>query len=245
MTDTDIVVEAFTDLAPHYEQVMDRELRELWGLSYQEFIQRLVDAVPIEGSRLVLDVATGTAHVPLAMAARMSPAMSVLGLDITPAMLRAGSANLKGTGLEHKVRLVCASATASPFRDGAFDVVTCALGTHHMPVPKVLAELGRELRVGGQLLLADVHAPLIWRSAGATFLIRAATRVYSLVFRSVRAQAEALAVPNLRTAVEWKHMLSASGFCTIETIATLPPRRAWYPGAIFLRATKGPLDTSS
>ena len=219
---------------------MDRELRELWGLSYREFIERLVDAVPLKSSRLVLDMATGTTRIPMAMSSRMASGTTVIGLDITPAMLKAGSANLRDNGLDQQVRLVCASAMASPFAENSFDVVTCALGTHHMQVPKVLAEIVRVLREGGQLFIADVHAPSIWRTTSVSFLIRAATRLYGLAFRSVRAQAEAIAVPNLRTPAEWQHMLSACGFRAIETIATFPPRRVWYPGAILLRATKGP-----
>ena len=38
MARNDVLIEALTELAPHYEETMDRELQELWGLGYEESI---------------------------------------------------------------------------------------------------------------------------------------------------------------------------------------------------------------
>ena len=238
MAGSDVIVEAFTDLAPRYEDAMDRELHELWGLSYKDFIHRLIEEVPVESSRVILDVATGTAQIPVTMASRMVPGSAAIGLDITPAMLKGGVANIQASGLNPRVKLVCASAMDMPFAESVFDVVTCGLGMHHMDVPRVLGEIRRMLREGGQLIIGCVSAPSLWRSPLASALIRMATLLYGRTHGSIRARAEAAAVPNLRTAAEWRTMLSGFGFAAIETVATFPARRLWYPDALILRAIK-------
>ena len=68
MADTDAVTKTFTELAPRYEQTMDQELKEFWGMSYMEFIQLLIEMASIEENDVILDVATGTAHIPLNLA---------------------------------------------------------------------------------------------------------------------------------------------------------------------------------
>jgi ubiquinone/menaquinone biosynthesis C-methylase UbiE len=237
MDETALVVEAFTELAPRYEQVMERELQELWGLSYRNLVQRVTQMVSRDERGLVLDVATGTAQIPLALAGE-APACAVVGLDITPAMLRGGLANIGARGLGRQVRLVCASAMEMPLAQCSFDVVTCALGMHHMDVPGVLREMRRVLRDGGQVVIACVRAPTLWRTSLATAMIRLATLVYALSHRNARAHAEADAVPNLRTLNEWQAVLLKSRFSAVEVVAEFRPRRFWYPGAMILRALK-------
>ncbi len=239
VVDSDIVIEAFTDLAPRYEEAMDRELQELWGLSYKDFIHRLIGAMSIEGSEMILDVATGTAQIPIVLATQTVPGRTMIGLDITPAMLECGKANLEATGLNPRIKLVCASALDMPFTESVFDVVICGLGMHHMDVSSVLREMRRVLKDGGRLIIACVGAPSLWRSFLASAAIRLATLLYSRTHRSARARAEADAVPNLRTLAEWRTLLSDLGFGAIETAAKFPARRLWYPGALVLKATKG------
>ena len=237
MDESSLVIEAFTELAPRYEQVMERELQELWLLHYPDFVQRVTETLSSDGQRLVLDVATGTAQIPVAFAKR-APARKVVGLDITPAMLKGGLANIKASGLSPQIRLVCASAMKMPLASCAFDAVSCALGMHHMDVPNVLREMKRVLRDGGQVVIACVRAPALWRTALATAVIRFATLVYARSHRNARAHAEADAVPNLRTILEWHAVLHASGFSAVEVVAEFRPRRFWYPGAMILRAFK-------
>jgi ubiquinone/menaquinone biosynthesis C-methylase UbiE len=126
-----------------------------------------------------------------------------------------------------------------PFAAGTFGVVICGLGMHHMDVPSVLSEMSRVLKQGGWLILACVGAPPAWRSSIGSTLIRIGTLLYNRAYGSTRAQAESDAVPNLRTAVEWRAMLSDLRFAAIETAATFTARRLWYPGALILKAMKG------
>ncbi len=237
MAVTDVVVEAFTELAPRYEEAFDRELRTIWGVSYADLVARLVETVPAAGSGFVLDVATGTARIPMTMADRLAEGVTV-GLDITPAALRRGLADIRARGLNLRVKLVCASAMAMPFSEGFFDTVICGLVMHHMDVPKVLSEIKRVLRNGGHLVMADVGAPRLWRSSVASAVLGLGARVYGLARRGARARAEAATVLNLRTVSEWQATLSDIGFSGIEIMDRFPGRYLWYPSALTLRAIK-------
>jgi ubiquinone/menaquinone biosynthesis C-methylase UbiE len=92
MTDDGIIVEAFTELAPSYEETMDREIRSVWGLSYDQFVDRLIEAASINENEAnaVLDVATGTAFIPRKLAEKAEANNRIVGLDITLAMLEHG-----------------------------------------------------------------------------------------------------------------------------------------------------------
>jgi ubiquinone/menaquinone biosynthesis C-methylase UbiE len=238
MAGNDVVIEAFTELAPTYKETMEQELQDLWGLSYEEFINRLIELVSIEDGDVVLDVATGTARIPLEIVDSVEAKGRVVGLDITLAMLKHGQKDVEARKPSPPISLVCASAMDMPFTEGVFDVVICGLGMHHMDVPKVLSEMRRVLKERGHLVMACVGAPSLWRSSLVSALIWVTALLYKLTHRSARAQAEVAAVPNIRTASEWRTILSDFGFAEIEVVAKFPPRRFWYPGALTLQAIK-------
>ena len=239
MTSSDAVVKAFTELAPRYADTMDRELRMFWGLRYKDFISQLVEIVPIRSSDVVLDVATGTARIPMTMVNQAEDGSVSVGLDITPAMLKYGLASIKANGLSSRIKLVCASAMDMPFSEGLFDMVICGFAMHHMDVPRVLSEITRVLKESGQLVLADVTAPSLWRASVASALLWIAALSYGLThWRSARIRAEVAAIPNIRTVTEWRTILSDFGFEDIEIVAEFAGRRPWYPAVLALRAKK-------
>ncbi len=151
-------------------------------------------------------------------------------------MLKAAQSTLAQDGTAQQTRLACASATCLPFPSGSFSVITCALATHHMDVAAALAEMRRVLRSGGHLLLLDVGALPVWRTAVGRAAIHWALLLYGWAHRSNRAKAEAGAVPNLRTTEEWQSLLRNSGFVHVELVHTWAPRRMWYPQALLYRA---------
>jgi ubiquinone/menaquinone biosynthesis C-methylase UbiE len=241
----ELVVEAFTELAPRYVETVDRELRQFWGLGYQDFIRLLLAAVPEGCGHLILDVATGAAQIPLMMASNMAGSDAIVGLDITPAMLLAGQANVNSRGLTSRARLLCASAMQMPFASGTFDLVICGLATHHMHVPQLLSETMRVLKPGGRLVMADVTAPPFWRSSVGNVLLSALSTLYRVTQRSARADAEVAAISNVRTAAEWRVLLTASGFVEVGFVAELRGRRMLYPGALIVQADKRAVSQQS
>lgn len=239
MATGNVIVEAFTEMAPQYEQTMNRELEQYWGISYDAFLGMLLAGVAVRAGDVVLDVATGTARIPLALRGRVGTSGCVVGLDITPAMLRRGRENVGGNG-SGPVHLVCGSAFDLPFPDASYDAVICALGTHHMDVPRMLAEMRRVLRPGGRLALADVGASPFWRSIAGRLVLRILMARYGLSHSSARGQAELEAFANVRTAHEWEDLLRAMRFASIE-VAVVRPRRPWYPCGLTVSAVASDL----
>lgn len=95
----------------------------------------------------VLDVATGTGTVALALAERGA---EVVGVDIAPAMLEVARARAAGRPHLHFTE---AEATALPFADAAFDTVTCGAGLFFVPeMVTALREWARVLRPGGEVV---------------------------------------------------------------------------------------------
>ncbi len=103
-----------------------------------------------EGDRL-LDVACGTGIVPRAAAATGTPLGRITGLDMTPGMLAVAARVAGDTGAEW----VEGDATAMPFEDGSFDVLTCQQGLQFFPDRDAGArEFRRVLAPGGRALVA-------------------------------------------------------------------------------------------
>jgi len=94
--------------------------------------------------RRILDLGTGTGKALPALARRF-PAAEVLGVDLTPAMLRVAASRADPAAL-----LVCADAARLPFADQSIDLVYSSLALHWSPaLDTVLAEVRRVLRHPG------------------------------------------------------------------------------------------------
>jgi ubiquinone/menaquinone biosynthesis C-methylase UbiE len=238
MSEKKAIIEAFTDLAPRYEQVVDGELRRFWGWSYNGFIDNLIDMTPLKEDDIILDVATGTAVIPLKLANRGKTRGKIIGLDITLAMLHRAAAKINDSAPAVPIRLTCASAMSMPYRKEHFDVILCGLATHHLDVPVVLAEMYRILKSGGRLTIADVGGSAEWRKPVWNFLIRAATFIYFLPKEGyARARSEAAALDNVYTGKEWHEELTKKGFSNIR-INQLPASHYWAPTPLVIRAER-------
>lgn len=104
---------------------------------------------------LLLDVAAGTGHAARELAGRVRAVMAV---DVTPAMLAAGSAAAREEGIDNVV-FQLGDAARLPFVDRSFDVVVSRFALHHMQDPILcIAEMARCLRPGGHIAIADMVA---------------------------------------------------------------------------------------
>ena len=96
----------------------------------------------------VLDVGTGTGLVLRALRDR-DAGLHLTGIDLSGGMLEVARAALPDA------ELVEGDATALPFADAAFDLVTCATSLHLFPdAASALAEWVRVLRPGGRAVTA-------------------------------------------------------------------------------------------
>jgi ubiquinone/menaquinone biosynthesis C-methylase UbiE len=235
MNRDDTIRQAFTELAPGYEETMDRELKEFLGLSYSDVVDGLLTEAAPEPDAWLLDLATGTAFLARRLAGPVGARGRIVGLDITPAMLEGARDRIAAAGLSGAIHLVCATAMALPLVHDLFDVVFCAFGTHHMDLPLLLPELRRVLRPGGSLVLAAAGAPAIWRTRWVNALIGIFTFSVRLLGRSARLQAEAETLRDIRTSDEWHLLLTEAGFVDAR-VSESRSRRPWYPCALRIRA---------
>jgi demethylmenaquinone methyltransferase/2-methoxy-6-polyprenyl-1,4-benzoquinol methylase len=105
----------------------------------------------------VLDVATGTGDLALAVAARPQRPR-VMGLDLVPAMLK--PALPKIARKKATVSLMAGDATSLPFGDGMFDAVTIAFGIRNIPDRLgAMREMRRVLVRGGRLYVLEFTTP--------------------------------------------------------------------------------------
>lgn len=111
---------------------------------------RLTSGLPAGSELSILDLATGGADFPRAMAAwarRRGLKPHVLATDASSEILDFASSRGDGTGVEYAV----ADARALPHEDGSFDVATCSLFLHHLEpdeAVRVLTEMRRVSRQG-------------------------------------------------------------------------------------------------
>jgi ubiquinone/menaquinone biosynthesis C-methylase UbiE len=230
------LIQAFKEMTPHYEAAVNNELQRFWGWSYLNFVDKLLDITPIHEHDIVLDVATGTAVIPMRLLEKTRIADFIVGLDITLDMLRNASKHIQEKAIPMPIELACADAMVMPFRRNAFDVIICGLATHHMVVPSLLSEMRRVLKPGGALTIADVGGSLHWQLPGVKTLIKIGTFFYFLITENIfRAWTEASALPNVYTSEEWQSSLGESGFTAIKVVE-LPKSHAWIPSPLLITA---------
>jgi SAM-dependent methyltransferase len=122
----------------------------------RRFASPLAWVEPLEADMIVLDVACGAGHAAEQAAAHVR---QVVGIDITPALLRAGAERMTAAGLDN-VLLQEGDATALPFLDASFDLVVCRSSLHHFPDPRrAVAEMARVCRPAGRVVVSDMIAP--------------------------------------------------------------------------------------
>ncbi|MFJ9329104.1 class I SAM-dependent methyltransferase [Streptomyces sp. NPDC101230] len=98
----------------------------------------------------VLDAGCGTGRALPALRAAVGPQGTVLGADLTPAMLE----EAVGAGRGESAALIRADVARLPLRDGALDAVFGAGLISHLARPEAdTAELARVVRPGGVLAL--------------------------------------------------------------------------------------------
>ena len=123
----------------------------------------LVSRLDVSSGNRVLDVATGTAAVAIAVAKRYG--CEVVGLDQSPEMLERGRTRVAATGVADRVSLVAGSAEDLPFADSEFDALTFTYLLRYVDDPgATLRELARVVRPGGVAAALEFGIPRgVWR----------------------------------------------------------------------------------
>jgi ubiquinone/menaquinone biosynthesis C-methylase UbiE len=118
---------------------------------FSHFGERLVERAQLAPGITVLDVAAGRGAVTFPAAKRVGPRGRVVGIDITPEMLRETAKDVRIGDLRN-VELRQMDAEQLEFPDSAFDRVLCGFALWMFPHPhRALQQFYRVLKPGGRL----------------------------------------------------------------------------------------------
>ncbi len=148
------VAEMFDNISERYDL-----LNHLLSLSIDKGWRKKVVKMASEGEpKLILDVATGTAD--LAIALSKTPAEKITGIDISAGMLSVGREKVAKKNMSSLITLEQADSEDLPFGDNTFDAITVAFGVRNFEnLEKGLAEMLRVLKPGGRLLVLEFSQP--------------------------------------------------------------------------------------
>jgi demethylmenaquinone methyltransferase/2-methoxy-6-polyprenyl-1,4-benzoquinol methylase len=151
----------FADLGPTY----DRYARLLSLGQDPRWRRFLVSRLDVDPRDTVLDVATGTAAVAIAVAQRTGCA--AVGLDQSAGMLAVGRDRVERAGLSDRIQLVQGSAERLPFDDGEFAAVSFTYLMRYVEDhAATMRELARVTRAGGIVASLEFGVPpaRLWRA---------------------------------------------------------------------------------
>lgn len=145
----------FDTIAPSYDR-----LNHLLSFNFDRlWRKRLVKMMAAENPNMVVDVATGTGDVALAIARRM-PEAKVVGIDLSEGMLAVAKEKSKGSEVTERIEWLVGDGEALPTEDGVADVVTVVFGIRNFQNAEAgIAEAFRTLRSGGCYMVMEFTTP--------------------------------------------------------------------------------------
>jgi demethylmenaquinone methyltransferase/2-methoxy-6-polyprenyl-1,4-benzoquinol methylase len=148
------VQKMFDDISPKYDflnHFLSFGTDILWR-------RKLVRMLSRKNPRKILDVATGTGDLAIAMAG-IKPE-SIVGIDISHKMLAIGIKKIERKKLRSTISFREGDAEHIPFRNESFNAVTVAFGVRNFEnLKKGLTEMKRVLRPGGIMMILEFSHP--------------------------------------------------------------------------------------
>ncbi len=146
----------FDGIAPTYDL-----LNHLLSLGRDFAWRRRVAAELVgRGPLTVVDLATGTGDLPLALLRHGCDVGEIVALDISEEMLAIARRKIHKNGFADRVRFLHDDATRTSLAGGSFDVVTMAFGIRNTPdAARTLDEIHRLLKPGGMAVILEFSLP--------------------------------------------------------------------------------------
>jgi demethylmenaquinone methyltransferase / 2-methoxy-6-polyprenyl-1,4-benzoquinol methylase len=149
----------FDNIAPYYDflnRFLSLGIDTIWR-------KQAIDQLAALQPRTVLDVATGTADVAIAMSKRLKSVEKIVGFDLSKEMLEIGKTKVQARNLSNLIELQQGDSENLPFADATFDAVTVAFGVRNFEnLEKGIAEMQRVLKPGGKLVVLEFSRPTIF-----------------------------------------------------------------------------------
>lgn len=149
----DEVREMFDNISPAYDKinrVLSLGIDILWR---RILVKMVVDQKP----QLVMDLATGTGD--LAIALRKKGIPKIVGVDLAPQMLHYGRLKIEKQKLNN-IEMLVGDAENLPFDDNTFDSITISFGVRNFENTKEgLKEMLRVLKPNGKVYILEFSEP--------------------------------------------------------------------------------------
>lgn len=218
----------FDSIAPAYD-FMNAAMS--FGL-HRRWLRKAIKKAAVDSPTKILDVATGTADVAIALSQRLHDAQ-ITGIDLSEGMLAIGRKKVNKAGLNQRIDLLQADSLNLPFPDNSFDCITVAYGVRNFEhLLEGYKEMTRVLRKGGRIVVIELSTPRSpWVKPFYKFytryiiplvgrIVSKDVRAYSYLPESIAAVAQGNAMTDLMEVAGLRnssfHPLSF-GVCTIYT----------------------------
>ena len=150
------VEEMFDNIAPTYDRlnhIMSLNIDKIWRRRVMRIVRR-------HKARKIMDVATGTGDLAIAMAKRVDRTQ-ILGIDLSEEMLAVARKKIQKQGLEERIMLEKGDAeNLAMVSSESLDAATVAFGVRNFEnIERGLSEIYRTLRVGGLLVVLEFSMP--------------------------------------------------------------------------------------
>lgn len=180
------VEQMFDNIAPTYDRlnhILSFNIDRMWR-------RRVVRIVRRSNAQSVMDIATGTGDLAIAIAKRVDD-IRILGVDLSEEMLRVAAEKVARQGLAERITLKKGDAEGLDMvATESMDVVTVAFGVRNFEnLEKGLSELYRALKPGGKLVVLEFSIPSnrLVRWAYAQYSHRLLPRIGALVSKDRKA----------------------------------------------------------
>ncbi len=150
------VEEMFDNIAPTYDKlnhIMSLNIDRIWRRRVMRIVRR-------SKATKIMDIATGTGDLAIAMAKRVDRTQ-ILGIDLSEEMLAVARTKILKQGLEERIMLEKGDAeNLTMVADESIDAATVAFGVRNFEnMERGLEEIGRTLKKGGKLIVLEFSIP--------------------------------------------------------------------------------------
>jgi len=205
------VREMFDNIAPKYDllnHTLSGNIDRVWR-------RRVVSEVRRAKPGRILDVATGTGDLAIAMARRIRD-VQMLAVDLSERMLAVARRKIEARGLDGRIVLDRGDAERLAVADASVDVATVAFGVRNFgDLEAGLRELARTIKPGGKVVILEFSRPRnrAFRALYEFYSYKILPRIGGLVSRDKRAYEYLPAsVGEFPAPEEFMGMMSRAGF---------------------------------
>ena len=145
----------FNNIAPTYDRlnhILSVNIDRLWRRRVVRLVQKMKP-------QQILDVATGTGDLAIAMAQKIE-GCRILGVDLSEQMLAVAREKVAACGLSETIALAVGDAEHLEVADGSVDVATVAFGVRNFEnLEQGLREMHRTIKEGGHIVILEFSTP--------------------------------------------------------------------------------------